>query len=262
MKAKNSLQDTTKVSSYGFVGNEAKVVQALLKVCAQKLSRLEILPADRAGEANVVFVDSDRVGPKDQWPDALTSSYVSKVWVGSQVQEEGAVQVAKPLILKRLVGALETLMSTTQNKAQATATPAHRPHVLVVDDSFAVRNFMQQKIARYLGDMVGVDFAETGKEAAARVQKRGYELVFLDVVMPGVDGYKVCKWIKTHYPKCKVVMLTSKKSPIDKVRANLAGCDGFLSKPPDEEKLKSILKAMEPTSEDKGWIRDLSKSWV
>jgi two-component system, cell cycle response regulator len=69
--------------------------------------------------------------------------------------------------------------------------------------------------------------------------------VFLDVIMPGIDGYQVCKLIKSKRAanKTAVIMLTSKGSPFDRIRGAMAGCDAYLTKPVDEDKLlESIVK--------------------
>ena len=74
-----------------------------------------------------------------------------------------------------------------------------------------------------------------------KTQRASYDLVFLDVVMPGLDGYSACKKIKS-MQSGHVVMLTSKKSPFDKVKGALSGADAYITKPPRDERLKEILE--------------------
>ncbi len=108
--------------------------------------------------------------------------------------------------------------------------------VLVVDDNLTVREFMRTKLEPF---NFNVDYAESGEQAVGLTGQRRYACVFLDVVMPGIDGYQVCKLIKSKKAQGKthVVMLTSKGSPFDKIRGAMAGCDAYLTKPVDEEKL-------------------------
>jgi two-component system, cell cycle response regulator len=83
---------------------------------------------------------------------------------------------------------------------------------------------------------------------------REYACVFLDVVMPGIDGYQVCKLIKSNkhaIKKTAVVMLTSRSSPFDKLRGSLAGCDEYLTKPLDEERLLAVIAKFLPSSRRK-----------
>lgn len=114
--------------------------------------------------------------------------------------------------------------------------------VLVVDDNQTVREFMRSELAPY---RFRVDFAESGEEAIEMTGRKHYTCVFLDVVMSGVDGYAVCKAIKSkrQVAKTAVVMLTSKGSPFDRIRGAMAGCDAYLTKPVVEEKLlETIVK--------------------
>jgi two-component system, cell cycle response regulator len=120
--------------------------------------------------------------------------------------------------------------------------------VLVVDDNATVRAFMQAKLAPFKFE---IDFAETGEQAVGLTGSREYACVFLDVVMPGIDGYQVCKLIKANknaIKKTAVVMLTSRSSPFDKLRGSLAGCDEYLTKPLDEGRLLEVIAKFLPSS--------------
>lgn len=114
--------------------------------------------------------------------------------------------------------------------------------VLVVDDNLTVREFMKNKLAAF---NFNVDYAESGEQAIGLTGQKYYSCIFLDVIMPGIDGYQVCKLIKSKRatPKTTVIMLTSKDSPFDKIRGSMSGCDAYLTKPVDEEKLlETIVK--------------------
>lgn len=120
--------------------------------------------------------------------------------------------------------------------APASAPPALKTSqkgftALVVDDSLPVRIQMKSALD---GLASKVDFAETGEDAFELLGKSNYDIVFLDVVLPGaVNGYQICKAIKSkpegrHTP---VVMLTSNSSPADRIKGKMAGCDTYLVKP-------------------------------
>lgn len=120
--------------------------------------------------------------------------------------------------------------------------------VLVVDDNATVRMFMKAKLAPFGFE---VDYAETGEEAVGLTGSREYACVFLDVVLPGIDGYQVCKLIKSNkqaIKKTAVVMLTSRSSPFDKLRGSLAGCDEYLTKPLDEDRLLETIAQFIPST--------------
>ncbi|HET9864595.1 MAG TPA: response regulator [Steroidobacteraceae bacterium] len=126
----------------------------------------------------------------------------------------------------------------------AAPTPRHEEHnfrVLAVDDSPLMRTFLQNKLAPY---GIQPEFAASGEEALFKISKQHFDLIFLDVMLPGMDGYDVCKMIKKNKDNAlmKVVMLTSKDKTFDKIRGTMAGCDGYLTKPVDELKLRAIIE--------------------
>ncbi len=114
--------------------------------------------------------------------------------------------------------------------------------ILVVDDSDVALKFMQSHL-----DAFGfrVHLAKSGEECIMKLSERSFRCVFLDVMMPGLDGYQTCRVIKRRSYGSgiapKVLMMTSKGGPIDKVRGAMAGCDGYLVKPLGEEKLIKAL---------------------
>jgi len=119
--------------------------------------------------------------------------------------------------------------------------------VLVVDDSATVRAFMRVKLAPFRFD---VDYAESGEAAIDMAQAKSYTCIFLDILMPGIDGYQVCKRIKSS-PATKeaaVVMLSSKSSAFDKFRGNWAGCDAYLGKPVSEDELLATIARFLPSA--------------
>jgi twitching motility two-component system response regulator PilG len=140
----------------------------------------------------------------------------------------------------------------TTRAAAAAPTPVQKKRllndsVLVVDDNATVRAFMEAKLEPYGFD---VDFAETGEEAIGLSGSNEYTCVFLDVILPGIDGYQVCKLIKSNkqaIKKTAVVMLTSRSSPFDKLRGSLAGCDEYLTKPLDEDRLLEVIAKFLPS---------------
>jgi CheY-like chemotaxis protein len=126
----------------------------------------------------------------------------------------------------------------------AVPTPRHEEHnfrVLAVDDSPLMRTFLQNKLAPY---GINPEFAASGEEALFKISKQHFDMIFLDVMLPGMDGYDVCKMIKKNKDNAlmKVVMLTSKDKTFDKIRGTMAGCDGYLTKPVDEMKLRAIIE--------------------
>ena len=112
--------------------------------------------------------------------------------------------------------------------------------VLVVDDSLPVRQALEMKLTLM---EYQVELATNGQQAIELINSNYYDSIFLDVVMPGVDGYEVCKSVKKNKEKkhIPVIMLTSKSSPFDKVKGKLAGCDSYLTKPVEHEEFQKVV---------------------
>jgi len=155
------------------------------------------------------------------------------------------VPAAMPAPAPAGVGASGQASAPAPGAGSSTKTEAD--WVLVVDDNQTVREFMKSKLAAF---NFNVDYAESGEQAIGFTGQKHYSCIFLDVVMPGIDGYQVCKLIKSNRTakKTAVVMLTSKDSPFDKIRGSMSGCDAYLTKPVDEEKLLETIAKFVPTS--------------
>ena len=119
----------------------------------------------------------------------------------------------------------------------------YKQSALVVDDSRPVRKALDMKLRLMDYD---VQHAASGREALWLLKKVRFDFIFLDVVMPGVDGYEVCKKIKRNKStkNIPVVMLTSKSSPFDKVKGKLAGCDNYLTKPVAHDKFEEVVTGL------------------
>lgn len=122
--------------------------------------------------------------------------------------------------------------------------PASRTRhtALVVDDSPTVRAQIGMGLQMY---GVSADFAETAEEALKLLASNSYDIAFLDVVLPGsTDGNQICKAIKRDQKSKQtiVVILTGKSSAFDRVKASLAGCNTFLTKPVENDVFQKVLQ--------------------
>ena len=101
--------------------------------------------------------------------------------------------------------------------------------VLIADDHAIVRRGLRQ-ILEEMDGIDGVDEAANGKEALACIRKGTYQLVLLDISMPGNTGLEVLKTIKEERPKLPVLMLSMYPEEQYAVRALKAGASGYLTK--------------------------------
>lgn len=121
---------------------------------------------------------------------------------------------------------------------------SQRLRVLVVDDSPTVRR--QLTIAF---DRMGIacEAVESAGKGIEKLWEQHFDLALVDVVMPGMDGYKLTREIKRnrHWRQLPVIILTSRSSPFDLARGALAGCDTYLTKPVPYRALEAaVIKQM------------------
>lgn len=120
------------------------------------------------------------------------------------------------------------------------SSKAPQSRFLVVDDSLPVRIQMKEALK---GFAKTIDFAHSGEDALFLIDNCKYDVIFLDVIMPGKDGYEVCRYIRSHtmQRQTPVIMLTGNSSPADRVKGKLAGCDTYLIKPVRASVLAEII---------------------
>lgn len=113
--------------------------------------------------------------------------------------------------------------------------------VLVVDDILANVKLLE---ARLSAEYFEVLTAYSGREALDLLARERVDVVLLDVMMPGMDGFEVCRRIKAmpHLAHVPVIMVTALDQPSDKVQGLDAGADDFLTKPVDDIALITRVK--------------------
>ena len=139
----------------------------------------------------------------------------------------------------------EELMSQEQLNATEDSTPraavAKKLRILVVDDSATIRRSAETMLAK---DGCDVITAENGFEALSKITRHKPDLIFVDIMMPRLDGYQTCAIIKNNaeFRYTPVVMLTSKDGLFDMARGRVVGSDQYLTKPFTREELLGAVK--------------------
>lgn len=115
-----------------------------------------------------------------------------------------------------------------------------RTKILIVDDDQAFRRLL---VAALKKDYALAE-AGTGEEAVEILPAFDPDVVFLDIMMPGIDGYETCSRIKSHPTgsRAQVIMVSARSSPEEQLRAYETGADDYLVKPVDLQELRSRLR--------------------
>lgn len=113
--------------------------------------------------------------------------------------------------------------------------------ILVVEDSDVTRKLIAKILIQGGYNVVE---AEDGLAAFARLNEENPDLMLLDIVMPGIDGYKVLSMVRKHekFRKLPVIMMTSKVNLLDRLRGKMDGSIEYLAKPFTSDQLLEKLK--------------------
>ncbi|MEY4747831.1 MAG: hypothetical protein RIQ60_45 [Pseudomonadota bacterium] len=127
--------------------------------------------------------------------------------------------------------------------APTSTQPTSAAHVLIVDD--AERN------TRLLADLLGAkgyraSTAASGEQALAAIQADPPDLLLLDVMMPGMNGYEVCTALRANpaHALLPIVLVTALDPASERVKGMAAGADEFLSKPINQAELLARVKSL------------------
>ena len=115
--------------------------------------------------------------------------------------------------------------------------------VLVIDDSKTIRKSAENLLTKEGYEVVT---ANDGFEALAKIADTRPEIIFVDIMMPRLDGYQTCALIKNNkeFQATPVVMLSSKDGLFDKAKGRIVGSDQYLTKPFSREELLGTINQL------------------
>ncbi len=113
--------------------------------------------------------------------------------------------------------------------------------VMLIDDSRTIRRSAETMLSREGCEVIT---ANDGFEALSLIHKHEPDLIFVDIMMPRLDGYQTCAIIKNNsrFQKVPVIMLTSKDGLFDKARGRIVGSDQYLTKPFTRDELLAAVR--------------------
>ena len=119
--------------------------------------------------------------------------------------------------------------------------------VLLVEDEESIRKFVKINLER---EGYTIFEAGSGEEGIEIARSELPDIVVLDIMLPGIDGFEVCKTLRGEFPSLGIIMLTAKAEDYDKIMGLQYGTDDYLTKPfnPTELtlRIKSIERRLEP----------------
>ena len=128
-------------------------------------------------------------------------------------------------------------MSNESQQAENPPAPLQlNVKVMVIDDSKTIRRSAETLLKKVGCDVVT---ATDGFEALAKITEHHPDIIFVDIMMPRLDGYQTCALIKNNqtFKSTPVIMLSSKDSIFDRARGRIVGSEEYLTKPFSKEDL-------------------------
>ena len=236
------LRDRALISHIGLKATEISTIQNSLQLPELERDKFEFSRGDERRAPDIVFVNADEPESLEKWQlFSQFRKYSIPIMVSSgQADHSSSLTIKTPITSNEVVQALNAISITDENIKIDNKSCQESFSVLVVDDSFLVRKFMSHMLPKLFCGEITIEFAGTGEEAIDMGKNKSYDIAFLDIMLPGIDGYKVCKWLKSNQT-CYIVMLTSKKNSADRARGIMAGCNDYLTKPPKLSELQVVV---------------------
>jgi twitching motility two-component system response regulator PilG len=127
----------------------------------------------------------------------------------------------------------------TQDEKRAGSLQGLR--VMVIDDSKTIRRTAETLLRR---EGAEVTTAIDGFEALAKIADQNPQIIFVDIMMPRLDGYQTCALIKNNqvFKRTPVIMLSSKDGLFDKARGRIVGSEQYVTKPFTREELLDAIR--------------------
>jgi DNA-binding response OmpR family regulator len=133
-----------------------------------------------------------------------------------------------------------------------------KEQILVVEDEQAIAAFLRTSLER---EGFSVSVAGSGEAALAQIQAASPKLIVLDLVLPGIDGFEVCRRVRQGRSYIPIIMLTSRTDDVDKIVGLELGADDYVTKPFNARELiariRSVLRLIDKagTSPDRDQLQ-------
>lgn len=262
-----------RIGSVGFPEDQLAKLEKIFKLSKQ--NRYSLIDLDCNELPDLLLVFGFDVSVYQALAD-LPESYHSRIiLVGrGKPEDKRYAHLGYPLVSSRVLRTLDSMASKhaedeTVEQDEDNHSAKHQEvdvatqpegercsyQILVVDDNEVMQQALNKELQQ-LSVPVIVHFAGTGEEALQQVAQQRYDFIFLDVVMPGIDGFETCTQMRKHpeLKKTPIIMLTSKTSPLDEVKGIMSGCSTYLTKPIVHEEFQKVISRVS------NWVDEFQKA--
>lgn len=117
-----------------------------------------------------------------------------------------------------------------------------RYRALIVDDNVPFQKLLALSLSMH-PQIGAIDYADSGESAIEKVKVQQYDLIFMDAMMPGIDGYETCTRLRENpgYKYTPIIMVSGLTLPYDEAKAMIAGSTTFVTKPVQQVPFKELL---------------------
>lgn len=258
----------------GVVGFSEKDIEKIDKILqsSQSKNRSYILAGiSNINDIDVLIADIDAVTSKAQC-DALLLKKPTIHIITASKKDKGETDnhIRGLLLATRVIRLLDNLQMSEKSTdgvvdgiaddveiEVVTETDEAALNILIVDDSKMMQKTLELELNKSNIKMKKW-FADDGEVALALIEETHFDFIFLDVMMPGIDGYETCSRIRKNksMKKTPVIMLSAKTSPMDEVKGVMAGCTTYLTKPIDSNEFQRMLDRI------MNWLQDFKKKQI
>lgn len=262
--------DTTEfnIGIYGLTNTERAAVSSVCNLTKHRKRRYHLVANGDQTDIHIALVDGDDPNARRSWtasspfnagrpallvagdPDSIDSEGYNYTmnrgyFAGRLIRTLDEVALQQFRSLPELKVDDDGQMPSMINQHHNTFGNANSPIALVVDDSEVVRMQMRALLEPTGMRVMAVESAEQALEVAA---KHRFDIIFLDIELPEMDGYTACRKLKGRGKAndCPVVMLTGRDSAFDRIRGVMAGCSRYMIKPVAGDDLYSVLNQFVP----------------
>jgi CheY-like chemotaxis protein len=237
------------ISFFGLSNKELAIFQRVIQFFEKKNKFFHECQTDDSASA-AIFIIKNKPDAVEQAKLAHTQQVLLSI-VDNTPPAIGEHVIQQPLLVTRVMRAIDEAsklcINTTPTPSSALSSPSPITtntdafHALVVDDSAAIRKQLELELRE---TTITADYAVCGEDALEKINSQQYDLVFLDIVMPGINGYEVCKQLRKlpNYKRTPVIMLSGKTEPLDEVEGILAGASTYMLKPVQHKNFQQTLE--------------------